>query len=67
MALEEENARQEWRARELEAAASALKLLPRIRSLLCDSEEGTADERLAKARDLLMVGGAALLAEKTGD
>ena len=57
MALEERNAELDRRARELEAAASALKLLPRIRELLCEESEGTAEERLARARQLLMVGG----------
>ena len=56
MALEEENAKQEWRRQELEDARSALRLLPKITEILM-SVEGTAEERLAKARDILAVGG----------
>ncbi len=65
MALEEEKTRQVWRARELEAARSALRLLPRVRELLCEGE-GTAEERLARAREVLLVGGAKLLVEGKG-
>ena len=66
LALEEENARQEWKRQELEDARSALKLLPRITEILMSSE-GSAEERLASARELLSAGGARLLlAAKTG-
>jgi hypothetical protein len=64
VALQEQKAREEVRLKELEMAKSALKLLPRIQALLCDEKEGSAEERLARAREVLMVGGAALLAEK---
>lgn len=65
-ALEEENARQEWKRQELEDARSALKLLPRITEILMGSE-GTAEERLTRARELLGGGGAKLLlVSKTG-
>jgi hypothetical protein len=60
MALEEENAKQEWKRKELEDARSALKLLPMITEILM-SGEGTDAERLARARDVLTVGGAKLL------
>lgn len=63
MALEEENARQEWKRQELEDARSALKLLPRLAQVLI-SAEGTSDERLARARDLLGAGGGQLLVER---
>jgi hypothetical protein len=64
MALEEENAKQEWKRQELEDARSALKLLPRITEILMASE-GTAEERLARAREVLGAGGARLLSLKT--
>jgi hypothetical protein len=64
MALEEENAKQEWRRQELEDARSALKLLPKITQILMD-EEGTAEERLARAREVLGAGGGKLLVERT--
>jgi hypothetical protein len=64
MALEEENAKQEWKRQELEDARSALKLLPRIAEILMGSE-GTAEERLSRARELLGAGGARLLSLKT--
>ena len=62
-ALEEENAKQEWKRQELEDARSALKLLPRIAEILMGNE-GTAEERLARARELLGAGGAKLLVER---
>jgi hypothetical protein len=60
MALEEENAKNEWRRQELEEALSALKLLPKIAQILM-SVDGTAEERLASARECLSVGGGKLL------
>src|SRR4051812_12417279 len=45
VALEEENAKQEWKRKELEDARSALRLLPAITAILMDSE-GSAEERL---------------------
>jgi hypothetical protein len=62
MALEEENAKQEWKRQELEDARSALRLLPKVTEILM-STEGTAEERLARAREVLGTGGARLLAE----
>lgn len=59
-ALEEENARQEWKRQELEDARSALKLLPRITEMLMGSE-GTAEERLARAREVFAYKGTNLL------
>jgi hypothetical protein len=64
LALEEENARQEWKRQELEDARSALKLLPRITEILMGNE-GTAEERLARAREVLGSGGARLLLNGT--
>jgi hypothetical protein len=63
MALEEENAKQEWRRQELEDARSTLRLLPTLTGILMEGE-GTADERLARARECLTKGGAKLLLEK---
>jgi hypothetical protein len=63
MSLEEENAKQEWRQAELEDARSALKLLPVVAEIL-NSVEGTAEERLARAREVLGARGARLLTEK---
>src|ERR1051325_3090771 len=60
MALEEENAKQEWKRQESEDARSALRLLPKITQILMDAE-GTAEERLARARDVLGSGGVKLL------
>ena len=66
MALEEENAKQEWKRQELEDARSALRLLPKITEILM-GVEGTAEERLARARELLGGAGAKLLlVSKTG-
>ena len=64
LALEEENARQEWKRQELEDARSALKLLPKITAILMDAE-GSPDERLARARECLTAGGGKLLVERT--
>jgi hypothetical protein len=64
MALEEENAKQEWRRAELEDARSALKLLPQISAILM-SDEGNAEERLVRARKILGTGGAKLLMGQT--
>jgi hypothetical protein len=44
--------------------AVALKLFPTITAILMDSE-GTAEERLARAREVLTAGGAKLLVERT--
>lgn len=63
MALDEENAKQEWKRQELEDARSALRLLPKIMEILM-STEGTAEERLGKARNILATGGARLLVER---
>jgi hypothetical protein len=60
VALEEENAKQEWKRKELEDARSALRLLPKIVQVVTGGE-GTSDERLAKVRELLRVGGGRLL------
>src|ERR1043165_1417570 len=49
----EENAKQEWKRQELEDARSALRLLPRITEILMGTE-GTAEERLARARTCLL-------------
>lgn len=57
MALEEENAKQEWRRQELEDARSALRLLPAINAILMEGEMG-AEERVAKMRECLASGGA---------
>ena len=66
MLLEEENAKQEWRRQELEDARSALKLLPKVTEVLMASE-GSADEKLARAREILGRSGAKLLVQSTGD
>ena len=63
MALDEENAKQEWKRQESEDARSALRLLPKIMEILM-STEGTAEERLGKARNILATGGARLLVER---
>jgi hypothetical protein len=64
MALEEESAKQEWRRKELEDARSALKLLPKLAEILIGGD-GTAEERLVRARELMATGGARLLKERT--
>jgi hypothetical protein len=64
MTVEEENAKQEWRRQELEDARSALKLLPAITEILM-SADGTAEERLAQARQVLVAGGGKLLMERS--
>ena len=72
MLLEEENAKQQWvlagRAtrQELEDARSALKLLPTISAILME-ENGSAEERLKRAREILSAGGGKLLVERTED
>jgi hypothetical protein len=63
MALDEENAKQEWKRQESEDARSALRLLPKIMEILM-STEGTAEERLGKARNIMATGGARLLVER---
>jgi hypothetical protein len=63
MALEEENAKQEWKRKELEDARSALRLLPTIQAILMEGEMA-AEERVAKMRECLGVGGGKLLVEK---
>jgi len=67
MALEEANAKKEWCRQELEDARSALRLLPTLTQILMEEGEGTAEERLAKARECLGEGGAKLLVERTED
>jgi hypothetical protein len=65
MKVAEENAKLGWRKLELQQARSALRLLPAILQVVTD-EEGTAEERLGKVRELLMAGGGKLLlAEST--
>jgi hypothetical protein len=66
MALEEENAKQEWRRQELEDARSALRLLPSIHAILMEGEM-EAEERLAKIRECLTVRGGKLLLEERTD
>jgi hypothetical protein len=63
MALEEENAKQEWKRQELEDARSALRLLPKLSEILMGTD-GTAEERLARAREVLGAGGGKLLVER---
>jgi hypothetical protein len=66
MKVAEENAKLGWRKLELQEARSALRLLPAILRVIT-GEEGTAEERLGKVKELLMVGGGKLLLnEKTG-
>jgi hypothetical protein len=60
MKVAEENAKLGWRKLELQEARSALKLLPQILKVVTGSE-GTSDERLAKVREMLTVGGGKLL------
>ena len=65
-ALAEENAKIGWRKLELQQARSALRLLPQILEVVTGSD-GTADERLAQVREMLMAGsGKLLLKETTG-
>jgi hypothetical protein len=64
MALEEENAKQEWRRQELENARSALRLLPAIHAILMEGEMG-AEERIAKMRECFGAGTGKLLVEKS--
>jgi len=60
MKVAEENAKLGWRKLELQQARSALRLLPAILQVVT-GEGGTAEERLAKVRELLMSGGGKLL------
>jgi hypothetical protein len=60
MKVAEENAKLGWRKLELQQARSALRLLPAILQVVTGSD-GTAEERLAKVRELLMSGGGKLL------
>jgi hypothetical protein len=60
MKVAEENAKLGWRKLELQQARSALRLLPSILQVVT-GEEGTAEERLGKVRELLMNGGGKLL------
>jgi hypothetical protein len=64
-AAAEENAKTGRRRLELEQAKSALRLLPVVQQLLTEGN-GTAEERLARIREVFMAGGAKLLA-KGGD
>jgi hypothetical protein len=62
----EETEKPGWRKLELREARSALRLLPAILQVVT-GEEGTAEERLGKVRELLMAGGGKLLLnERTG-
>jgi hypothetical protein len=61
-AVAEENAKIGWRRLELDQAKSALRLLPKVQQALTEGE-GSAEERLTRIREILMVGGAKLLAE----
>jgi hypothetical protein len=60
-AVAEENAKIGWRRLELERGKSALRLLPKMQEALTEGN-GTAEERLARVREILMVGGGKLLA-----
>jgi hypothetical protein len=60
MKVAEENAKLGWRKLELQQARSALRLLPAILQVVM-GEQGTAEERLGKVRELLMSGGGKLL------
>ena len=60
MKVAEENAKLGWRKLELQEARSALRLLPAILQVVTGGD-GTAEERLAKVRDILTVGGGKLL------
>jgi hypothetical protein len=61
-AVAEENAKIGWRRLEWQKAASAVKLLPKLREVLTEGS-GSAEERLAQVRAILMVGGGELLEE----
>ena len=61
MKVAEENAKLGWRKLELQEARSALRLLPAIRAILMDGEIA-AEERVAKAKQMLTAGGGHLLA-----
>jgi hypothetical protein len=56
----EENAKLGWRRLELEQAKSALRLLPKVQEALTEGE-ASAEARLARIREIMMVGGAKLL------
>jgi hypothetical protein len=56
----EENAKLGWRKLELQAAQSALKLFPAIRETLMDGST-SAEERVRRALECMMKGGALLL------
>ena len=60
MKVAEENAKLGWRKLELQQARSALRLLPAILEVVTGGD-GTAEERLAKVREMLTVGGRKLL------
>jgi hypothetical protein len=60
MKVAEENAKLGWRKLEFQEARSALRLLPAILAVV-NGEEGTAEERLGRVRELLMAGGGKLL------
>ena len=66
MKVAEENAKLGWRKLELQQARSALRLLPAILQVVTGGE-GTAEERLAKVRELLTVGGGKLLLTSGSD
>jgi hypothetical protein len=63
MKVAEENAKLGWRKLELQQARSALRLLPAVRAILMDGEMA-AEERVARARELLMAGGGNLLLQE---
>jgi hypothetical protein len=65
MKVAEENAKLGWRKLELQQAQSALRLLPTILQVVTGGE-GTAEERLAKVKELLMSGGGKLLLTNGG-
>ena len=61
----EENAKLGWRKLECENARSGVKLLPKVREMLMDSNR-SFEERVKGALDVLGVEGAKLLAERNG-
>jgi len=64
-AVAEENAKIGWRRLELEQTKSALRLLPRVQEALTEGEV-SAEERLARIREIMMIGGAKLLRASEG-
>ena len=64
MKVAEENAKLGWRKLELQEARSALRLLPAIRAILMDGEMA-AEDRVARAREMLLTGGGKLLGLRT--